>query len=434
MKVVLISPDSGGGGIYRFYNDLLIGLASLAECQTIIADPFEFVPAADETNDAGMRALPGLLLRALPRMLRMITVAQAAWDRAARLEPDIIEVCDWPLGFVPAVLAQSMPYVVQCHGSMGQIADHDPQHGQELEEAMPQLIEPPLLQAAHRVMAYSAANADFWRAMTGRPVGMIYPAYALPPEQALSDTISDKGAVFGRLQRWKGPHILCGALELLGARAPVIEWSGDAKPWDSSDWPADRRLAADYPAIWGTHLRHRPAVSRDTVARGQASALFNVVPSTWDTFNFTAVESMGAARPTIVSSGAGASELIVDGENGFLFENEDPSSLAAAIDRVMTLSDRRRQEIGRAGRETIGRKLDPSTIAEQRLAAYAEAGAAFRDAPPPRPNQWLQDLLCPAYGAAADPGILLDLVPVRAAAGHVRDRILQKLGWTRRVR
>lgn len=439
MKIVMISPDSGGGGIYRFYNDLLLGLSPLADCQLLVRDPFNLAPDARPPAPVGISQpdedrAAGLLLRALPQVLRMVTIAQDAWNDAQRLEPDIIEVCDWPLGFVPAILAQDHPYVVQCHGSAGQIAQHDPQKGMELEEAAAQLIEPQLFASAHRMVTYSDLNAQFWSGMINRPVRMIYPAYSLPPEVEPSPSISDAGAVFGRLQRWKGPHILCGALRSLGHKAPRVDWYGNAKPWHSQSWPTDRRLATDYPDVWGSHFRHHPAVSRDTVARIQASALFNVVPSTWDMFNFTAVESMGSARPTIVSSGAGAAELIVDGENGFLFENENPESLATAIDRVLSMTDARRAEIGRAGRETIRIRLDPAFIAGQRMEAYSEAISAFGTAPPPKPNPWISDLLCPSYGARADPGLLLELVPLRAAVGHVKDRILQKLGWTRQFK
>ncbi len=51
----------------------------------------------------------------------------------------------------------------------------------------------------------------------------------------------------------------------------------------------------------------------EQTARLQAQAAFMVVPSLWDTFNFTCVEAMWSGRPVICSRGAGASELIEDG-------------------------------------------------------------------------------------------------------------------------
>jgi hypothetical protein len=308
---------------------------------------------------------------------------------------------------------------------MGQIAEHDPQQGAELEQAFVQLFEPQLLRCAHRVQTYSIANQRFWERGTGRAVHMIRPAYLLPPLPNNLE-VETSGRVFGRLQRWKGPHILCEALRLLGGRAPQIEWFGGVKPWASGEWPADRRLAADFPGVWSVSLHHRPAIPREQVFALQASALFNVVPSTWDVFNFTAVESMAAARPTIVSTGAGASELIIDGQNGFTFENGNPEALAAVIDRVLSMTESRRREIGAAGRMTIQVELDPARIGEQRAAAYEEAIRSFHDSPPQKPHEWLVRMLTPEPAAGPDFNPFLDPVPLRAMGKHMARRIANK--------
>jgi len=429
LKVGLINPDGGGGGINRFYRELFEALSANADCHLIVSDPF----ASTKKIKDPQKGSDGIeTLFALPQVARMLAAANEAWQEAKRLELDIIEVCDWPLGFVPAVLDQSVPYVVQCHGSMGQVAQHDPQRGQELEASVIQMLEPQLLAAAHSVQSLSSSNVHFWERMTGCRVSMIRPAFALPDLPDDAESVSQAAAVFGRLQRWKGPHILCAALRKLGSAAPAVNWYGAVNPWQSSDWPADKRLATDFPDVWGVHLHHRMAVPRDVVTKIQARALFNLAPSTWDVFNFTAVESMAAARPTIVSMGAGASELIIDGESGFLFENENPSSLADAIERVLVLSESRRREIGYAGRETIRKELGPERIAQQRLAAYDQAIRAFRESPPPKLNPWLAHLLTLRPERRLDPGALLELIPMRAIAGHMKDRLLRKLGWNRR--
>ena len=72
---------------------------------------------------------------------------------------------------------------------------------------------------------------------------------------------------------------------------------------------------------------------------------------------------MASGRPTIVSSGAGASELIEDGVNGFLFAAGDPDGLAEVLEHVLGESPARLAEIGRAGQETVRTALDPKTIA-----------------------------------------------------------------------
>ena len=418
-KIVFVSGDGGGGGIWRYSMETVEALSKVADVSFLIADPFAGQGNAKANCDS--------TLPVIPRLSAMIETARFAWKEAEALEPDIVELGDWPLGFVPAVLKQTIPYIVQCHGSIGQIAEHDPLKELQFENSMAQLIEPALLAKAHRVQSLSRSNANFWSEMTGRPVQMIRPAFRLPDLPGDLGVVSEAAAVFGRLQRWKGPHILCEALRLLEGRAPLVDWYGGMKPWEAGHQSTGQFLAKAYPDVWGTKLRHYGTVPRPTVAQIQAKAVFNIVPSTWDVFNFTAVESMAAARPTFVSTGAGASELIVDGENGFLFANESPESLAAAIDQVMSMPEKRRREVGKAGRETVLVELDPAKIAAQRLAAYEEAIQSFAASPPPRPNTWLANFIDPALENRLEVEDLLELYPIRIIGRHLKDRTLRKL-------
>ncbi|OGH99321.1 MAG: hypothetical protein A2039_03600 [Candidatus Melainabacteria bacterium GWA2_34_9] len=50
-----------------------------------------------------------------------------------------------------------------------------------------------------------------------------------------------------------------------------------------------------------------------------------VAPSIEDTFNLAVLESMANSKPCIVSTNAGASEIIKDGENGFVFDMKSNS-------------------------------------------------------------------------------------------------------------
>jgi glycosyltransferase involved in cell wall biosynthesis len=311
---------------------------------------------------------------------------------------------------------------------MGQIAEHDPQPGQGLAPLLLQLIEPQLIASGHCLQTPSKSNARFWGGIARRSVEMIRPAVQLPDLPSADHGISNTAAVFGRLQRWKGPHILCAALRLLGSRGPIVDWYGGVKPWGSEGLAADRFLAEGYPDVWGHKFHHHAAVPRTAVADRQARALFNIVPSTWDVFNFTAVEAMAAGRPTIVSTGAGASELIVDGQNGFTFANQDPEDLAAAIDRVLSLSDRQRREIGMTGRETVRTELDPVRITEERLVAYEEAIQSFNLRSPLRPSHWLTNVLEVPPAHQIDPSELLESFPMRTLGKHLGKRLVRKFG------
>jgi len=220
--------------------------------------------------------------------------------------------------------------------------------------------------------------------------------------------------------------VLCEALRRLGCSAPCVDWVGRDTAWGARDGSAAKHLAQIYPDVWQTKFVHCAPISPAEVARRQARALFNIVPSTWDVFNFTVVEAMVSGRPAVVSTGAGASELIEDGVNGYLFINESADALAGAIERVLSESRIRLAEIGREGRNTIRAALDPKTIAAQRLAAYRAAIGAFQARPPSPVGGWLGAVCRPSETVGNDMTFLENL-PLRALAKHVAGRIVGKV-------
>jgi hypothetical protein len=149
------------------------------------------------------------------------------------------------------------------------------------------------------------------------------------------------------------------------------------------------------------------------------------VPSTWDVFNFTAVEAMASGRPVICSTGAGASELIEDGVNGFIFANESPEALASVIERILGCSPQRLIEIGRAGQSTVAGALAPDKIAAVRIEQYKKSIAEFS----PRPaesDDWL-DLACrPAKADGEADMSFLDHLPLKDIVRYSAQRALRK--------
>jgi hypothetical protein len=157
------------------------------------------------------------------------------------------------------------------------------------------------------------------------------------------------------------------------------------------------------------------------------------VPSTWDVFNFTAVEAMASGRPTIISTGAGAHELIEDGQNGYVFPSGNAEGLASTIDRVLAASPAQQAEIGRAAQATIRRELDPPTIAAQRVAAYRSTIDAFRNRRP-AVHKTLGEMCRPKDRASAgDDASFLHQVPLRTLVRHVMGRLRKKATSSARV-
>jgi len=430
---------NSGGGIITFYRNLLPLLARQGhEIHVLVGSGVHAAEDAAPTKVDGIlvETLRLDLLRkffdrftgyaALPGLRRYLAGAWALHEQAGGGQGfDVVEAADWGLLFVPWVVESGPPCVVQLHGSAGQIDMHDPIDGEQIQGHLIRLIEKCAVRQAAGAQAYSAANARFWSQQSGRPVQRILPAWLPLADLPPSGQRTGRGLVVGRLQRWKGPEILCQALEQLGERAPVIDWVGRDTPCGKRNRPMSQYLAERWPAIWGSRLIHRVQQSpADTLAL-QTEASFIVVPSIWDTFNFTCVEAMAAGTPVICSTGAGASELINDGQNGFRFDCANGESLARALDAVMHLTPSRRDAISMHAKQTICALLDPEQISKTRLASYENILARDRVSTVTPEGDWLRTavLLDPRDGNDDE---VLDQLPMNMIISHIARRLVRK--------
>jgi glycosyltransferase involved in cell wall biosynthesis len=447
MRLLILTPeyDGSGGGIMTFYQALTPALqAEGVDVRVIEGSAFHGAEDKSSRCQNGVRVETLELnrvrrwhckfshLAALPGLRRHLAAAWAMWEQAGFGEDaDIVEACDWGLLFVPPALDRTRPVVVQCHGSMAQIAQHDPIAGEESQNALIRQIERGILAGVDTVQTCSSANSAYWLGETGRDCSVRYPAWTRP--SAPPQSVTNRGLVVGRLQRWKGPQVVCAAVDLLPKDTVQIDWFGRDTAWGYREGSTAAHLAKTYSQVWGHTMVHHGPRSAEDVRCGQSAALFNLVPSTWDVFNFTAVEAMASGRPTIVSTGAGASELIEDGVNGFTFPGGDAEKLAACIDRVRGSSPARLAEMGRAAQATIRRELDPAIIAAQRLGAYRSTMDGFREHRKPCTHISLGEICRPTDPSAPDDGAFLDQLPLRLLVRHLVGRVAKKAALFSRV-
>ena len=145
-----------------------------------------------------------------------------------------------------------------------------------------------------------------------------------------------------------------------------------------------------------------------------------VVPSTWDVFNLGTVEAMALGKVVVVSSGAGAVDLLEDGVNGFVFPNLDSASLAEVVRRIERIKASDLVAIGRAAAATVRARLSPPRVAEERIALYRQlsTGKAAN-------NPWLRDWLAPGSGGASLD--FLDALPLHDLSRYAAHRTARKV-------
>jgi glycosyltransferase involved in cell wall biosynthesis len=443
LRILVLSPEylpSSGGGIVTFYRLFLPDLVAAGHSVRLIQGSGQ---RAERT--ASRNTIEGVVtevleverlerhlarfshLAALPGLRLHLAASWAMWEQAGGAEDfDVVEACDWGLSFIPPLVTGNRPTFVQMHGSIGQIDQHDPATGEEAKGVLIRMIEAAVLQRASAIQCTSDANARFWQLQTRRKISKLLPGWRSPALTLANLEAGPSGLVLGRVQRWKGPHILCEALRLLGARAPSIEWYGRDTMYGERTSSTAANLAKTYPDVWGKRIHHRPQVDPQAAAALQRTTLFNVVPSTWDVFNFTCVEAMASGRPVICSRGAGASELIEDGVTGFLFEAGDAASLAGTIDRLLCMGAQRLADIGRAAQSVVAQRLAPEQIAAERIETYTAVISSFAPQPP-RADDWIVDAVSGKDNAANSEISFLNHLPLKTLLRHSGNRLVNKV-------
>ncbi len=114
---------------------------------------------------------------------------------------------------------------------------------------------------------------------------------------------------------------------------------------------------------------------QELVERWHAMADLFVLPSRFDAFGNVVLEAMATGVPVLVSSKAGAAEVVREGDNGFVLE--DPDDAGVIADRVMRLAgdEAERQRMGQAARATAEGLSWDQHFAKM-LALYEEVAAS----------------------------------------------------------
>jgi glycosyltransferase involved in cell wall biosynthesis len=96
-----------------------------------------------------------------------------------------------------------------------------------------------------------------------------------------------------------------------------------------------------------------------------------LLPSLSETFGVVLLEAWAAGSTVISSRTSGASALIRDGENGWLFELSDPPAFHRAVNQ--TLRDpEERDRLAESGRQLVSREYDVQCVGRKVKQLYQE--------------------------------------------------------------
>jgi glycosyltransferase involved in cell wall biosynthesis len=74
----------------------------------------------------------------------------------------------------------------------------------------------------------------------------------------------------------------------------------------------------------------------EELAQAFASGDVFVMPSTTETLGFVVLEAMSAGRPVVAARAGGIPDLVQHGENGMLYDPDDPTALLEAVEDLLS--------------------------------------------------------------------------------------------------
>lgn len=111
-------------------------------------------------------------------------------------------------------------------------------------------------------------------------------------------------------------------------------------------------------------------VPRSKLPHFYKSADLNVFPSWWEPFGLVVIESMATCGLVLGSTAGGMSEIIVEGDNGFLVEPHSPENLAKKINQVLLLPQNKQNSVRQNAQQTIKNNYDTSIVMDEQLNFY----------------------------------------------------------------
>ncbi|HEX3692053.1 MAG TPA: glycosyltransferase [Solirubrobacteraceae bacterium] len=318
--------------------DVVIELLEMfphAELFTTVYDPQPWPAIVREraVHATWLNGVPGAR-RQYPKLLPLMTSALRRFDLSSfELVLSSSHACAKNVRTPSSTL-----HVCYCHTPMRYAWDEALLEGEEIGRAT-RLALPLLLRRLRRqdvegaagpdaIVANSRHVAERIRAHWGREAEVVNPPVdvrrLLAMERAAEAEAEDYYLVFGRVVPYKRVDLAVGAAALLGRALKV---AGDGRAL-----PALRAVAAGAERI--ELLGRVSDEERDRLLSGARALLF---PGEED-FGIVPVEAQAAGLPVIAYGVGGATETVLDGVTGVLFDEQSERSLADAIERFEALS------------------------------------------------------------------------------------------------
>lgn len=273
-----------------------------------------------------------------------------------RFQPDLVHAHWWfPGGLVGTWVASmaGVPLITTLHGS-------------DVRLARTVVGARPVFRHVLRHSAAVTAVSNWLAGEAGAVLPNLKPVVApMPVDTTLfapgNGRSTDRLLFVGRLNAQKGVSTLIDALPSIGAPYH-LDLVGDGPERAELEARAQNLRVAD-------RITWHGALARSALPPLYQRAALLVVPSIEEGLGLVAVEGQMCATPVIAANSGGLSDIVRNGQTGVLVPPLDASSLAQAIDEMLTNPERAR-EIGAAGRVHALATFAPESAARRYAMLY----------------------------------------------------------------
>jgi glycosyltransferase involved in cell wall biosynthesis len=217
------------------------------------------------------------------------------------------------------------------------------------EAAVLRRVRDATVRGATHVVCPSAFIRDLVVQWGVRPAEVTVVPNAVPLGAPAGDEWPHAGlllAFAGRIGPQKSLDVLLDAIEGLDGVSLVVAGDGELHAELERSAPPNAQFVG--------------ALSRARTLGLFAAADAMVLPSSWENFPHTVVESLGVGTPVVATAVGGVPEVVEDGVNGLLVPAGDREALRAAIVRLRD-DDELRTRLARAARPSVER-FEPATV------------------------------------------------------------------------
>jgi glycosyltransferase involved in cell wall biosynthesis len=361
--VVCFTDSTGFGGAERALLTLLEGLDRQRWCATLAHHPGSGVqPLVAATQRLGIRTW------AVPEMPHGLSGARRIPGLARALRrgrPEVFHAhLTWPLGTKNALLAAVASRTPAVVVTVQLYMDVPVTFGMRVQQRL-------IGHGVDRILPVSRHNAIRLEGLLGWPRhkmevirnGVDVAAFDRSPDRALREAIGGRDGrpvvlVVARLDVQKGHrHLLAAARALPDA---VFVLAGDGPERSRLEALASDLRLGDRVRFLG---------ERNDVPALLAACDVFVLPSLYEGLPISVLEAMAARRPVVATAIGGTDEAVVNGQTGLLVPPADPTSLAAAIGRVLRDAELR-SRLGDAGRARVAERFSANDMVRRVMDVY----------------------------------------------------------------